>query len=435
MRRLRSIDDVVRRQMCLGCGACAYMSPDEIRMADVLELGRRPVLSPDFGADPRSREALTVCPGVGLDHPPEVTQGRGYVSELMAGWGPILRLWEGFASDPEIRFQGSSGGAATALALFCIERGGFHGVLHTAPREDVPYLTESVLSHDRAGLLGGVGSRYAPASPCDGLKEIEEATGPCVFIGKPCDAAGATRTAALRPKLRERLGVTIALFCAGTPSTNGTLEMLRLMGIEDPSTVKAIRYRGHGWPGRATATVMRDGALQEVSLSYEESWGAILQRHRPWRCHVCADHTGEFADIAVGDPWYREIPPGETGRSLVLARTEHGRRVIEEAIAAGYLELKPAEPWVLPASQPNILAGRGAVFARIWVSWLLGAAAPSYRSLPQFRFWLSALSLKQKAQSIYGTVRRVFTRKLRRRIEYAAWEPNVPRPDLERNQQ
>jgi len=428
MRRLRSIDDVVRRQMCLGCGACAYVSPDEIRMADVRELGRRPVLAPGFGADPRSQEALHVCPGAELAHSSEVIRGSAYVRELMPGWGPVLQLWEGFAADPEIRFRGSSGGAATALALYGLERGGMRGVLHTAPRKDAPYLLETVLSQDRAGLLAGVGSRYAPASPCDGLRQIEEAPGPCVFIGKPCDAAGAARAAALRPALRERLGVTIALFCAGTPSSDGTLEMLRKMGVEDPATVRSVRYRGHGWPGRATVTFEREGVLEEASLSYGESWGDILQRHRPWRCYVCADHTGEFADIAVGDPWYREIPPGEVGRSLVLARTERGRRIIEEAVAAGYLELKPAEPWVLPASQPNLLSTRGAIFARIWVSWLFGAAAPRYRGLPQLRFWLSQLSLKEKAQSIYGTVKRVFTRRLYRRIDYAPWEPGAGEP-------
>ena len=37
---------------------------------------------------------------------------------------------------------------------------------------------------------------------------------------------------------------------------------------------------------------------------------------------MCADHTGEFADIAVGDPWYRPHLDDEPGRSLVLARSE-----------------------------------------------------------------------------------------------------------------
>ena len=54
---------------------------------------------------------------------------------------------------------------------------------------------------------------------------------------------------------------------------------------------------------------------------------------------------------------------------------------------------------------------------RILVTKLFGAATPRYRRLPMFRFWWSELNPKAKAQSIYGTIKRVFTKKLRRRIQ------------------
>jgi coenzyme F420 hydrogenase subunit beta len=82
------------------------------------------------------------------------------------------------------------------------------------------------------------------------------------------------------------------------------------MGV-DPSDLAQLRYRGNGWPGDATAQT-RGG--HRSRLSYADSWGSILTKHVQWRCRVCLDHTGEFADIAVGDPWYRAIPPGEFGR-------------------------------------------------------------------------------------------------------------------------
>src|SRR5262249_9053868 len=150
---------------------------------------------------------------------------------------------------------GSSGGATTALALYCIENGDMHGVLHIAARPDVPYLNHTVMSQTRAQLLAATGSRYAPASPCDGLQRIEDAPRPCVFVGKPCDVAAARRAAALRPKLQVNLGVAIASFCAGTPSTKGTLRMIERMGITDVSSVTSVRYRGMGWPGKAVVSV------------------------------------------------------------------------------------------------------------------------------------------------------------------------------------
>lgn len=70
-----------------------------------------------------------------------------------------------------------------------------------------------------------------------------------------------------------------------------------------------------------------------------ESWG-FLQKYRPYRCHLCPDGTGEFADISCGDPWYREIKEHETGYSLALARTQRGREILHAAIDAGYAVLK-----------------------------------------------------------------------------------------------
>jgi hypothetical protein len=43
--------------------------------------------------------------------------------------------------------------------------------------------------------------------------------------------------------------------------------------------------------------------------------------------------------------------------------------------------------------------------------------------MPMFRFWLSQLTIKQKLQSIYGTARRVFSKRLRRRHPVVPFVP------------
>jgi len=424
-----SITDVAERQLCCGCGACAAVDP-RIRMVDDLDQGRRPIVDGGRGAD--TGEALRVCPGIELSHPPEAAQQDGVIRELFGGFGPVLQLWEGHAGDADLRHAGSSGGAASAIALHCIEHESMHGALHIAARRDIPYLNETVLSTTREELLSRTGSRYAPASPCDGLGSIEAAPGPCVFIGKPCDVAGAQKARRLRPELDRRLGVTIAFFCAGTPTTRGTLEMLRRMGVEDPDSLVSLRYRGNGWPGRATAVVRTpEGGEETRWLTYEQSWGEVLTNHKQWRCKVCADHTGEFADIAVGDPWHRPVEEGESGSSLILARTERGREIVERAIRSGALVVEQAEAWKLPASQPGLLKTRGAVWGRILALRLAGAPAPRFRGLPMLRFWLRRLSMREQAQSLVGTLRRISRVGLRRR---RVVQDNWPAPPHERDE-
>ncbi len=412
---IRNIRDVAEKHLCTGCGVCSYLAPGAIEMVDDLDRGRRPLVRDDGGAS--APELLLACPGhaLGHDDPPP----SGAIPELLPEWGPILEVWEGFAGDAELRFAASSGGAASALALHGIERGGMHGVLHIAAREDVPWLNRTVLSRSRAELLAATGSRYAPASPCDRLDLVEKAPAPCVFIGKPCDVAAVREAARQRPALAEKLGLTIAIFCAGTPSTRGTLELFRRLGIADPSRVRSVRYRGNGWPGRWTVE-FEDGEMRVETLSYDESWGE-LQKFRQWRCYVCADHTGEFADIAVADPWYREIPPGEPGRSLVLARTERGRAFLAQAIASGHLVLERKGPEIVAASQPNLLKTRGAVWGRVLVTRLFGAAAPRYHGMALFPTWWKRLTPREKLSSLLGTVKRTFKKGLRRAVPVRPW--------------
>jgi len=412
---LLDIKDVAERGLCCGCGACASMSPDEIRMVDDVENGRRPLVAED-ATDPRTREAIHACPGVALGHETETLRDQDLVRELVPGWGPVYEVWEGYAADDAVRWGGSSGGAASALALHCIEHENMRGALHIAARDDVPYLNETVFSTTRDQLLARTGSRYAPASPCDSLETIENAAGQCVFIGKPCDAAAVKKAAELRPALAANLGVTIAFFCAGTPSTRGTLEMLRAMGVDDPERLVSLRYRGNGWPGLATA-VYRDehGAEKTSTLTYAKSWGDVLTLHKQWRCKVCADHTGEFADIAVGDPWYREVKEGEAGQSLIVARTKKGREILHRAVESGVLVAERIDPQRFPDSQPNLLHTRGSVWGRVLGSRLMRLPAPRYTNMPTFRYWWSRLSFKSKTQSIGGTIRRALRGNLRAR--------------------
>lgn len=215
-----------------------------------------------------------------------------------------------------------------------------------------------------------------------------------------------------RPALAEKLGLTIAFFCAGVPSTRGTLDLLKKVGVDDPDSVESIRYRGNGWPGRWTVRFRSPaGVLEERSLSYEESWG-FLTKYVQWRCRLCPDHTGEFADIAVGDPWYRPVEPGEPGKSLIVARTPRGREFLHAAAAAGYIVLETRDASLLPRSQPNLLRARGAVWGRLLALRLAGIPTPRFDEFCLFRAWWR-LTLGDKIRSIFGTWRRIAERGLR----------------------
>lgn len=404
--------DVASWRLCIGCGACACACPkDRITLVDIPEDGIRPHL--DEQACDECGKCVEVCPGYATVHPP------GFVKEaldagIQEGFGPVLEIWEGYASDDEMRYHGSSGGLTSALALFCMEKEGMRGALHTGADPDIPWKNRTVLSTKRSELLSRTGSRYSPASPCDGLRRIESSTGPCVFIGKPCDVVGTRMSQAVRIGLDRNIGLNIAFFCAGTPSTSGLLALLEHFKV-DPDSVEEIRFRGKGWPGKFTVKTHVEGS-RTTEMSYMESWG-FLQRYRPYRCHLCPDGTGEFADLSCGDPWYREIPEDEPGQSLVVVRTERGRRILRSAEEAGYVRLKRLDPGKLVDSQINLLGKRKAIFGRLLAMRLFGLPIPKLVGFSLYENWRT-LPLKEKLRSTVGTARRIVTRRYYRKLNF-----------------
>ena len=401
---IENVLDVVKWRLCVGCGACVYACPEKnLRLVDIVDQGLRPEsIGGQCGSCP---DCLNVCPGIEMSHKAQNGADQP-ITSLLTGFGPVLEVWEGYASDRDIQFSGSSGGLATALSLFCIEVQGMRGVVHVGSGSEMPYKNKSLFSRTRGELLATTGSRYSPASPCDHLQAIEDAGGKCVFMGKPCDVEGLRKAQRLRPGLSKNVGAGIAIFCAGTPSTRGTLDLLRKYGL-DEGDVDEIRYRGRGWPGGFSVRLKGHSEWKQLA-TYEEAWG-FLQKYRPSRCYLCPDGTGEFADISCGDPWYRRIEKHELGMSLVLVRTERGREIVRGALQAGYVQLKSVRPEVLELSQKELLGKRGSIWGRLVTMKAFGVPAPSFQGFSLFRNWLQ-IPGTDKARSIFGTARRIIAR-------------------------
>jgi coenzyme F420 hydrogenase subunit beta len=287
-------------------------------------------------------------------------------------------------------------------------------VLHVGSDPDQPLKNKTVRSVSRAELVLRTGSRYAPASPCEGFPEIERARGRSVFIGKPCDVAGLRMAQRSRAGLRTQTALAIGFFCAGTPSTRGTLELLKAYGV-DPAAVSELRYRGMGWPGMAAAA-FKDERRPPLKLSYSESWGYI-QKYRPFRCYLCPDLTAEFADISVGDPWHREVGEHEAGRSLILIRTPRGQEIFRKALQHGYVTAERSTPEIIDRSQLNLLGKRQQIWGRLLAMKLLRIPYPRLEGFHLFENW-KRLPPKTKMKSILGTMRRIIRRNYFRPVAF-----------------
>jgi coenzyme F420 hydrogenase subunit beta len=402
LNQIRSLKDVVDWGLCTGCGACHYnCDKGAIQLVNVPSLGIRPQFTSE-GCSGCTR-CLSICPGNHIDG--QQATGPAIASEFDSEIGAVLEVWEGHASDPEIRYRGSSGGVLSALALYCLEHEGMKSVVHSGKSKDEPWANATHVSRNREQILSHTGSRYAPSSPCEGLGEIEHNDGACVFIGKPCDTASVGMLRTERAELDRNLGLVLTFFCAGTPSARGTLDLIdSLSGNRD--SVRSVRYRGEGWPG--DFRILHGDNATEKSLTYAESWDQ-LTGYRPLRCNLCPDGLGRVADISCGDAWHKFDNTGDPGRSLVLVRTKRGQEILHRAIAAKYVELRPASGDEILSAQPSLLNRRRELFGRLLALRLLGIPTTGFVNFSLLRSWLRLPMLRQ-IQTVTGTLRRAVLR-------------------------
>ncbi|MPY91438.1 MAG: glycosyltransferase [Luteitalea sp.] len=420
-RSLKTLSDVVDWGLCIGCGACAHAcKKGGVRMVHVESEGFRPVFD-----DPHCQEChdcLDICPGARVNGNLTIG-GLAKQTEADHELGPTLEIWEGWATDPDIRFRGSSGGLLSALSLYCLEVEGFAGVIHAGMDPATPWMNRNHVSRGRPDILARTGSRYAPSAPCAALSDIGRDAGPHVFIGKPCDTAAVSALRERDPDVQAKVGLVLTFFCAGTPSTSGTLSLMEQLGV-NRSDVREVHYRGEGWPGNFR--VIGPAESNTKALSYEESWGRLTS-HRPLRCNLCADGLGRVADIACGDAWEQYEQNGDPGRSIVLVRTEKGRTILAGAVRAGYVTLERAGAENVLRAQSNLLDRRRGLFGRLLAFRLLGAPIPTYEGFSLFRSWRQ-IGLRAQLRTVLGTLRRIVQRGWFRRRDSSEAPPQTAEP-------
>ena len=398
------IATITRNGLCSGCGMCAGMAGanSPIVMRESAAGYRRPEVIGPVDA-PLAALIDATCPGATIRHEPASLE-----AEYHSVWGPLLAARLGWSNDAELRRNASSGGGLSGLLVHLLNSGAIDYVVQTAVSPDSPVRNAVAISTGRDDVFHAAGSRYAPSSPLEDIGARLDAPGKFAFVGKPCDVAGLRQLARHDPRVNEKVPVMIAFMCAGVPSYRGTSALLKAMGVTDESKVTAFRYRGDGWPGFATAR-LEDGTT--FNMDYDTSWGRILNRHLQFRCKICPDGIGEFADIVCADGWYCDddgnpLFDEREGRSIMLTRTQRGEAIMTEAIVAGAISTEPLTLRALGHMQPFQARRKGMVIPRMAAMALTGRRRPRFAHLELPRNARS-LGIKESLRSFVGTFRRL----------------------------
>ncbi len=336
------IEKLVRQKSCLGCGLCILKESKQ-----GMVMGENGFLRPSPNASIDANFEY-YCPAVKVSQNVK-KQGLEYIYGPMVS--PVIAGW---STNENLHFKASSGGVITQLLVALLRYGMIDAVLHVKQDDEAPTRTIACLSNTEEDIIKATGSRYAPCSLFEHLSEILSSNNRIAVVGKPCDIAALKQYMKLYPNETENIKYTFSMMCMGLPSHNATIELVKKMNME-PAEVADVRYRGYGWPGYATVTD-KNGKVRKCT--YIQSWGAVLGRQTLFRCKLCPNGFGEFADITCGDAWHcnNEEPSfdcAENGRSFIFIRSEKGKYLVDRAVKEGLLEIEPYDLREMPLIQKS----------------------------------------------------------------------------------
>jgi coenzyme F420 hydrogenase subunit beta len=345
-----------------------------VRLDWDLRLGH--LLSIDDGRCTDCGACLEACPGLGVDFASDAWwRARNEGAPSRDFLGPWRGLWFGWAVDPSVRHAGASGGVATALLAGALETGIAEAVIAVGLDAENPLRARGMLCGTPAEVAACRGSKYNVVALNEILGLVLDSPARYVLVGLPCHIQGLRLAQRASRRLRERVVLSLGIFCGLTCEPRAT-EVAALQAGLDPHELADVSYRGPAWPGGMRLRT-RDGRVRW--REYPDYFDHHLAAHTPPRCRLCPDALAELADLSVGDTWLERFE-GSDGTSDLIARTPAGEDWL--ARLADRLHLIEAGPEEMVASQlETYRVKRDVLRGRLWLRGLAGRSVPAYPGL------------------------------------------------------
>ena len=228
------------------------------------------------------------------------------------------------ANAPEIREHSSSGGAAFAIELAFVKKG---GVVCSCAFENGEFTFS--FAENAEQLRKFVGSKYVKSNPKDIYKKIWELLivgRKVLFVGLPCQVAAVKNF--VGEQLQKKLYL-VDLICHGSPSPKVLDIFLRQYGLQ-LKDLHEISFR--------TKTIFQTN----VNTKYLTTLGTrdcytiaflngLCYTENCYQCHYAA--VERVSDVTLGDSWGSEMEDmaQKKGISLILCQTEKGCSLVEDA--------------------------------------------------------------------------------------------------------
>ncbi|MBN0974530.1 MULTISPECIES: Coenzyme F420 hydrogenase/dehydrogenase, beta subunit C-terminal domain [unclassified Gordonia (in: high G+C Gram-positive bacteria)] len=339
---MHNIENVVDRQMCVGCGACSVATGGAIPIS----ISTRQSYEADItGVNSEDRSAASaVCP-FSDDSKNEDELAEQLFSPDLASHsllGKYSDVFAGRLSDDASLLESSSGGLTSWVASRLVELGHVDGVVHMGPSGQDGLLFKYQVSYSGDAVRGKRKSMYYSASFAEVVESIRGDGKKYAFVGVPCFVRAIRLLGDQDSSLADQVAFCLGLVC-GHLKSFGFAESLAWQAGVSPDELAAVDFRVKD--ESSTASRYRFGARRYSDSEFVTmptaqltggSWGhGFFQLNA---CNYCDDIFAETADVVFGDAWIPAFSDDWRGTNVVVSRNDVIDKVLQDGVSDGSID-------------------------------------------------------------------------------------------------
>jgi coenzyme F420 hydrogenase subunit beta len=326
--------EVVTSGLCTGCAACVISCPHNVLDYKSTEGAYKPFhidVDGSFDSCTHGETGCTLCTRAcprfrnWEAEADTVRFARERTDEEVYGVGDVFLAR---SSDPSLVENGQDGGFVSALLIYALENDVIDAALTSGLEGDgTTWRAEPRMVRTRQEVLDTAKSRYTYSPNLLAYPQAVEAGAERIaVVGMGCMASAPVVMKSRKSgKIARRLStLTIGLLCSKTFDDRIFEELFEAKYSIRRSDIKKMNIKG------VFQIWTNDGAFHEVPLK---------EAHAFTRegCNHCPDFSAEHADISTGGI-------GAFGDwTLVIVRTDEGRRLMNELKEKGLIETRPGD--------------------------------------------------------------------------------------------
>lgn len=346
-----TILDIVKQDLCTGCGICVSESPTSLKM----EWNDFGFLVPQKIGDTINTEAIRVCPfnpNPDVEVCDEDKLGVIFLKDAAnhdSKIGRFQNTYVGFAK--EYRETSSSGGIATYIFKQLLEDKIVNNLFIV---KEIEGSYKYQLFNDVNEITKISKTRYIPVTLEELFNLIDQLEGKVAISGVACFIKAIRLKQYYNPELKEKIPFLVGIICGGLKSKFFTDYLSQKSGIYSKYKKQDYRIKD----AKSTSSDYSFGAydikdeFHQMKMSeVGDMWGTGLFKANA--CDFCTDVLTELADISLGDAWLDEYKLEGLGNSIVITRSNISDNLIKRGIDKMELNLQILDKELIIKSQKS----------------------------------------------------------------------------------